>query len=203
MTSEIAAIRDVETLAEIYGAPAQRSISKVATKMTPHYRTWIDNARFLMLCTVGPEGTDASPRGDNGPVVRIVNEQTLLLPDWKGNNRIDTLRNIVRDDRVSLTFMVPGCNNVVRVNGTAIVTKDADILASFERKGIKPRTVIVVTIGEMYFQCAKALMRSDLWGDTPKADVPSAGAFLKEFDDGFDAVAYDEGYVDYAIPRYW
>jgi len=201
MTLKVEPIKDVDTLIEIYGDPVQGSIDKVTPKMTPHYKTWIDAARFLMLSTVGPEGTDTSPRGDSGPVVRIVDEKTLLLPDWRGNNRIDTLRNLVRDDRVSLTFMVPGSNNVVRVNGTAIVTRDAEVLASFERKGIKPRTVIVVTIGEMYFQCAKALMRSELWGDAPKADVPSAGAFLKEFDDGFDALAYDEGYVDYAIPR--
>ena len=116
--------------------------------------------RLCVLSTVGPEGTDGSPRGDDGPVVRIADEKTLLMPDWRGNNRADSLRNMVRDGRVSLMFMVPGSNNVVRVNGTAVLSIAKDLLTRFSDKGRRPRSVIVVTIGEIYSQCARALMRA-------------------------------------------
>lgn len=195
-------ITDILELETIYGDASPLSLGKVVNAMTPLYREWIGAARFVVLSTVGPEGTDASPRGDDGPVVRIADDRTLLLPDWLGNNRIDSLRNIVRDGRVSLMFMVPGCNNVVRVNGSAVVTADPDLTASFEKAGRQPRAVVVVTVAEAYFQCAKALMRSALWsGDAPS--VPSAGDFLRERQADFDAEAYDAGYPDYARPRLW
>ena len=128
-------IKSIKDLEAIYGDANPRSISKVVTSMTPHYRTWIDASRFVVISTVGPEGTDGSPRGNEGSVVEILDERTLLLPDWFGNNRIDTLRNIVRDERVSLMFMVHGSTSVVRVNGTGIVTTETDLLARFEKKG--------------------------------------------------------------------
>lgn len=197
-------ITDLDRLGEIYGEPVPRSITKVVTRLTPHYDRWIRASRFVVISTVGPEGTDASPRGDIGPVVRIADPETLLLPDWLGNNRIDSLRNIVRDPRVSLMFMVPGSTNVVRVNGRAVVSDDPGLLASFEQKGKQPRTVVVVTIGEAYFQCAKALIRSELWTDADRsAEVPTAGDFVKEQDAGFDGAAYDAGYPAYAQGRLW
>jgi len=197
-------ISDTDRLAEIYGDPVPRSITKVVTRMTPAYDRWISASRFVILSTVGPEGTDASPRGDIGPVVRIADAKTLLLPDWLGNNRIDSLRNIVRDPRVSLMFMVPGSTNVVRVNGRAVVSDDPDLLADFEHKGRHPRTVVVTTVEEIYFQCAKAIIRSDLWGEPDRsAEVPSAGDFVREVDEGFDAEAYDSGYREYAESRLW
>lgn len=200
-------MKKVETAAEleaIYGAPASLAVNKVARRMTPMYRRWIEASRFLVLTTVGPEGTDGTPRGDDGPVVRITDDQTLMLPDWRGNNRIDSLRNIVRDGRVSLMFMVPGCENVVRVNGAAIVTVDPEVTGQFEQRGKHPRSVTVVTIGEMYFQCAKALMRSRLWhGGDETGKVPTAGEFLREVQDDFDAEGYDQGYPVYAEPRMW
>lgn len=122
-------IKTIAELETIYGDVVPRSLTKVVTSMTPHYRSWIDAARFVVISTVGPEGTDGSPRGDEGPVVDIFDDQTLLLPDWFGNNRIDSLRNIVRDPRVSLMFMVPSSTNVVRVNGTGIVTADDAVRA--------------------------------------------------------------------------
>ena len=131
----ITSIEDLETL---YGTPALASTGKVAARITPGYRQWIERARFAVLSTVGPEGTDASPRGDDGPVVRIESDTRLTLPDWHGNNRIDSLRNIVRDPRVSLMFMVPGSNNVIRLNGQATVTADAALRQSFEHKGKLP-----------------------------------------------------------------
>lgn len=197
-------ITSVAELEAIYGEPIAASIDKVCKTLTPNYRTWIEASRFLILSTVGPEGTDASPRGDDGPVVQIMDDATLLLPDWRGNNRIDSLRNIVRDERVSLMFMVPGSNNVVRVNGTAAITDDATIVGTFEKGGKQPRTVIMVSIQEIYFQCAKALMRSKLWGsDDESTDIPTAGEFVKEQKADFDAEGYDSGYAEYAKGRMW
>ncbi|PIV76392.1 MAG: pyridoxamine 5'-phosphate oxidase [Rhodobacteraceae bacterium CG17_big_fil_post_rev_8_21_14_2_50_65_11] len=197
-------IDTIAALEALYDAPVPASLTKVTTRMTPLYRRWIEAAGFVVLSTVGPEGTDGTPRGDNGPVVRVVDDSTLWLPDWRGNNRIDSLRNIVRDGRVSLMFMVPGSQTVVRVNGRAVVTADTDVTGSFEQRGMHPRTVIVVTLDEIYFQCAKAILRSGLWtrGDDSAA-VPTAGQFLKEQDQGFDAEAYDATYPEYARSRMW
>lgn len=197
-------IQDIEELTALYGRPVPTSLSKVADHVTPCYRTWIEASRFAVLSSVGPDGTDATPRGDDGPVVRIRDPKTLWLPDWKGNNRLDTLRNIVADPRVSLMFMVPGCNNVVRVNGTAFVTADAGACRSFERRGRHPATVIVIQVGEVYFQCAKALMRSGLWtSEDESGKVPSAGDFLKERAPDFDGDTYDRTYPARAQSRMW
>ena len=195
-------ITDIASLEAGFDAAVPSAIEKVATQMTPMYKAWIEASRFTVLSTVGPEGTDGTPRGDDGPVVRIVDDTTLLLPDWRGNNRLDALRNIVRDGRVSLMFMVPGCNNVVRVN--AVLTADAEITGSCTQSCKHPKTAIVVTLEEMYFQCAKALMRSKLWatGDESAA-VPTAGQFIKEFKDGFDAIDYDTSYPAGAVERMW
>ncbi|PTX54554.1 hypothetical protein C8N43_3370 [Litoreibacter ponti] len=197
-------IDSIEALEARYGAVNPKSLTKVARKMTPLYRQWIEASRFVVLSTIGPEGTDGSPRGDDGPVVHIADAQTLHLPDWMGNNRLDSLRNIVRDGRVSLMFMVPGCTNVVRVNGRARLHDDAELLAAFDKGGKRPATVIVVTLEEMYFQCAKAILRSKIWsGDDESAKVPTAGQFIKEMERDFDAESYDTGYEDYAKPRMW
>ncbi|TDL89504.1 pyridoxamine 5'-phosphate oxidase family protein [Meridianimarinicoccus aquatilis] len=197
-------ISTIAQLETIYGAAVPASVDKVVRAMTPHYRTWIEASKFVVLGTVGPEGTDTSPRGDDGPVVRIVDDETLLLPDWLGNNRIDTLRNIVRDNRISLMFMVPGCKNVVRINGTAIVTDDVDIRASFDKAGRQPRSVIVISINEMYIQCAKAIMRAGLWtsGDQ-SVSLPTTGEFLQEAQSVPDAAEFDAAYPAYAKPRMW
>lgn len=197
-------IQTIEDLQEIYGTAVPRSVEKVVDHITPLYRDWIEASRFVVLTTVGPEGTDGSPRGDDGPVVRIADDKTLMLPDWMGNNRIDSLRNIVRDPRVSLMFMVPGSKNVVRVNGGAFVTADETLRGSFERRNLTPRSVIVITAEELYFQCAKAIMRAAIWsGEDMSADLPTAGMFIKERDALFDAKAYDDGYEDYAKERMW
>lgn len=198
-------IEDLETLLEIYpDAPVKASIDKVTPRITPCYRRWIEASRFCVLSTVGPDGTDASPRGDDGPVVALLDEQTLALPDWRGNNRLDSLRNIVDDGRVSLMFFVPGSGNVVRVNGQARLTNDNDLRARFERAGRLPKTVAVVVATEIYFQCAKAIIRSKIWsGIDESGAVPTAGEFIKEFNAGFDAAGYDSGYLDYAKPRMW
>ncbi len=142
-------LQSTEELEALYGTPGAAALRKVAVKMTPEYRRWIMASRFCVISTVGPEGADGSPRGDDGPVVMELDEGTLALPDWRGNNRLDTLRNIVRDPRVALMFMVPGSNNAVRVNGEGRITDDAALRARFEKDGKQPATVIVIKIHEI------------------------------------------------------
>lgn len=196
-------IENIAALEALYDRPVPTSLAKVAEHLTPLYRRWIGAARFCILATVGPEGTDATPRGDDGPVVRILDDRTLALPDWRGNNRLDALRNIVRDGRVSLMFLVPGSLNVVRVNGRAVLTDDPGLTESFEQAGKHPKTVVLVTLHEVYFQCAKALMRSNLWSRDDQAGLPTAGQFLAEQDPSFDAEPYDLSYPDEAPKRMW
>ncbi|MEO0905836.1 MAG: pyridoxamine 5'-phosphate oxidase family protein, partial [Pseudomonadota bacterium] len=179
-------------LEALYGTPGKASLIKVASQLTPLYRKWIMAARLCIVSTVGPDGTDGSPRGDDGPVVQELDAKTLLLPDWRGNNRIDTLRNVVRDGRISLMFMVPGSNNVIRVNGTAVVSLAPDLLARFAHKGRQPRSVVVITIAEVYSQCARALMRARTWSaDDESTDLPTVGDLLAEQEAAFDGAAYD------------
>jgi PPOX class probable FMN-dependent enzyme len=196
-------IADIPALEALFDAPVPTSVTKVARRLTPLYRRWIGAARFCVLSTVGAEGTDGSPRGDDGPVVRIADDRTIWLPDWRGNNRIDSLRNIVRDGRVSLMFMVAGSNNVVRVNGQAVLTDDPVVTRAFERAGRHPKLVIVVTVGEVYFQCAKAILRARLWEAEATTDLPTAGELLQEADAAFDAVGYDLTYPESAKDRMW
>lgn len=197
-------LSSIEALEALYGTPAEASLIKVVDHMTPLYSKWIMASKFVILSTVGPEGTDASPRGDAGPVVQILGQKTLLLPDWRGNNRMDSLRNIVRDGRVSLMFMIAGSNTVVRVNGTAELRDDVDLVQRFSQKGIHPKTVIKVSTAEIYTQCARALMRADLWGDTPKrTDLPSVGQFLAEAKEGFDGDDYDATWAERANKTMW
>lgn len=198
-------IEDIAALETVYGVPRPTATRKVADRMVPVYRRWIEASRFCVLATVGPEGTDASPRGDDGPVVAEADERTLLMPDWHGNNRIDSLRNIVRDGRVSLMFMVPGSGNVVRVNGTARLTADAAMTARFERRGKHPRSVIVVTISEVYFQCSRAILRADMWnGRDESAGLPTPGDILKEMTQGeVGGAAYDAEWPARATREMW
>lgn len=184
-------IDDIASLEALYDVASPASLTKVVTRLSPQYVKWINTARFCILTTVGPEGSDGSPRGDVGSVVRVVNELTLWLPDWRGNNRMDSLRNIVRDGRVSLMFMVTGSANVIRVNGSAILSADPVVTSTFEHLGTHPKSVIVITMGEAYFQCAKAIMRSELWKGDSAVDLPTAGQLLKEQQGEFDAQAYD------------
>lgn len=172
-------------LADIYGTPKPPSLRKVADRLTDDYRAFLEASRFCVLTTVGPEGTDGSPRGDDGPVVRVMDDKHLAMPDWRGNDRIDSLRNITRDPRVSLMFLIRGSNTVIRVNGQARLTDDAALCDSLARDGKLPRTVIVVQIGEIYFQCARAVMRAGLWsGADDSAGLASAGQILAGMTDG-------------------
>lgn len=173
-------IDELSALEAHYGKPGAPALRKVARQLTPLYRQWIMASRFCVLSTVGPDGTDGSPRGDDGPVVTELDSGTLAIPDWRGNNRLDSLRNIVLDGRVSLMFLVPGSNTVVRVNGHAKLTADADLRARFDRQGRQPATVIVIAIAEIYTQCARATIRAGLWERNDAADLPSVGDILAE-----------------------
>lgn len=167
--------------------------------MTPLYRKWIQASRLCILSTVGPEGTDASP------VAQELDPGRLALPDWRGNNRLDSLRNIIRDPRVSLMFLVPGSDNVVRVNGRGLVTADDDLRARFDRDGRGPATVIVIDIAEIYTQCARALMRAETWtGGDQSAGLPTVGQILAEMTDGEEGGAdYDRAWPERARNSLW
>ncbi len=197
-------VETTEALEALYGTPGDASLVKVARQMTPLYRAWVMASKFCVLSTVGPDGTDASPRGDDGPVVQELDPQTLAMPDWRGNNRLDSLRNIVTDGRVSLMFMVPGSNNVVRVNGTAKLSVEPELRERFARKDVLPATVIVVHIAEIYTQCARALLRSGLWTGDQSDGLPSVGDILREMTDGrIDGAAYDAEWPGRASKTMW
>ncbi len=192
-------------LLRLYGQPSEAARVKVVPHLTPSYRAHIERSRFCVLTTVGPAGTDGSPRGDEGPVVTVLDDRTLALPDWKGNERIDSLRNIVTDGRVSLLFLVAGSNTAMRVNGTALLTADADLRARFARGDLTPRTVIVIRVAEVYSQCARALIRSALWTSGPQNDgLPTVGDMLREATDGrFDGAQYDAAWAERAKATMW
>ncbi|MFN3635171.1 MAG: pyridoxamine 5'-phosphate oxidase family protein [Rhizobium rhizophilum] len=199
-------ISSVEELKAVYGEVTEASIAKVTTSLTPAYRRMIEMSPFVALATVGPEGLDCSPRGDRGAVVRVEDENTLALPDWRGNNRIDSLLNIVRDPRVALMFLIPGSNSVMRINGRAVVSVAPDLLASFEMEGRHPRSVVVVTIDEAYFQCARAVMRAELWNaerQIEPTDLPSPGDMLKAARADFDRDSYDREWPARAAKTMW
>lgn len=198
-------VESVAALEALYGRPGAPALHKVARRLTPLYRRWIMASRFCILSTIGPDGTDGSPRGDDGPVVVELDPGMLALPDWRGNNRLDSLRNIVADGRVSLLFMVPGSKNVVRVNGTARLTDDHGLRARFDKAGRQPATVIVVEIAEVYTQCARALMRSRLWaGVDESGSLPTVGAILAEVTGGEEGGAgYDAAWGARAENTMW
>ncbi|MGC1503447.1 MAG: pyridoxamine 5'-phosphate oxidase family protein [Sulfitobacter sp.] len=198
-------IRDISALEALYGKAGAPSLRKVATQMTPLYRKWIMASRLCVLSTVGKEGTDGSPRGDDGPVVSELDQHTLAMPDWRGNNRLDSLRNIVDDGRASLMFIVPGSTNVVRVNGQAILTDDAELRRRFEKQGRLPTTVIVIEIAEIYTQCARALMRAGTWaGGDESSNLPSVGEILAEMTGGEEGGApYDDTWGARAAKTMW
>ena len=194
-----------EDLAGLYGKPGPTSLRKVVDRLTPEYARFIKAAQFCVLATVGPEGTDASPRGDDGPVVRALDERHLALPDWRGNDRIDSLHNITRDGRASLIFLVRGSGNAIRVNGTARLTDDDKLCKSFARDGKLPRTVIVLQIRELYFQCARAIIRSGLWEKRDdSAGLPTPGQILANLTEGeVGGAAYDAEWPERAAKTMW
>ena len=202
----MARVDTVEALEAIYDAPpSTASMVKVAARLTPAYRAWIEAAPFCALATVGPEGLDCSPRGDRGQVSHVLDPEHLAIPDRRGNNRLDSLRNIVRDPRVAVMYMIPGSDTVIRVNGKAEIRDDADLLARYARDGMAPRSVIVIAIGEVYFHCARAVMRAQLWsGVQEPGDLPSVGQILQDMTAGdIDCASYDADWPGRAARSLW
>ncbi|MGB6535862.1 MAG: pyridoxamine 5'-phosphate oxidase family protein [Xanthobacteraceae bacterium] len=168
-------------------APYGPAVFKETDCITPQYRKLIEAAPFCVLATSGPEGLDCSPRGDPPGFVRVQDEHTLLIPDRRGNNRIDSLRNLVRDPRISLLFLIPGVGETMRVNGSARIVTDPKLTESFTLNGKAPKCVLVVTVERAYFQCTKAIIRSKLWDEASKVDrksLPTPGSILAELTDG-------------------
>ena len=200
-------IATIEQLEAIYGFPNDASTVKVADKVTPAYRALMDKSPFAALATSGPEGLDCSPRGDVPGWVRIVDDRTLMLPDRRGNNRTDSLRNIVRDPRVALLFMIPGSGTTLRLNGHAYLTTDPDVLASFAVEDKAPRSVIVIGIDAVYFQCARAIVRADLWNPekhVPTTCLPTAGQMLATVSqDRLGGADYDRAWPERAKNSMW
>jgi hypothetical protein len=194
-------ITSVEGLEALYGAPNERSILKEIDYVSDHYRAFIDRSPFVVVATAGPEGLDCSPRGDGPGFVRVADRKRLLMPDRRGNNRLDTLRNIVRDGRIALLFLIPGVGETLRVNGRAAVRVDPELCASFETEGKIPKSVVEITVETVYFQCQKALVRSRLWDPdarVERSELPSTGSILQALvGTGFDGEAYDRGYSEH------
>lgn len=187
-------ITDLAALEALYGPVAAPSTAKEADHLHPAYARWIAQARFALLATSGEHGPDVSPRGDAGPLVRIVDEHTLLLPERRGNNRIDSLRNVLADARVSLIFLIPGVGEAVRVRGRAAISVDPELLAFFAVDGKAPHCVLRISVDKVFFQCARAILRSRLWHpeEHGREGVPTAGQILAALtDDAIDGAAYD------------
>jgi hypothetical protein len=168
-------------------APYGPAVFKETDHITPQYRKLIEAAPFAVLATSAPEGLDCSPRGDPPGFVRVVDEHTLLVPDRRGNNRIDSLRNLVRDPRISLLFLIPGVGETMRVNGRAVISTDPKLTETFAINGKAPKCVLVVTVERAYFQCTKAIIRSKLWDPSMQVDrksLPTPGSILAEVTDG-------------------
>ena len=200
-------ISTLEELEALYGQPAEPSLVKEVDHVTPHYRALIDASPFVVLATSGPEGLDCSPRGDGPGFVRVHDDRTLMLPDRRGNNRTDSLRNIIRDPRAALLFLIPGSGTTLRVNGRAHLSIEPALLSSFAVEGKAPRSVIVIAVESVYFQCARAIVRSDLWNPdkfVPAACLPTAGQILAALsDDRVGGEEYDRTWPARAQQTLW
>lgn len=197
----------LNTLADLeahYGTPNERSLRKEIDHVNADYRRFIESSPFVVLATGGPEGLDCSPRGDAPGFVRIVDERTLALPDRPGNNRVDSLRNVIASAQVALLFMVPGVGETLRVNGRARVSTEAALVASFAVDGKPPRSVLVIDVESVYFHCSKAIVRSKLWDAShhvERSHLPSAGEMLRrvneeQYGETFDVETYEAGLAE-------
>jgi PPOX class probable FMN-dependent enzyme len=194
-------IRDEAALTALYGESSAGAIAKEIDHIHPHYRAMIEASPFMVLATSGPEGLDASPRGDPvGSFVQVLDDKTVLIPDRRGNNRVDSLRNILRDDRVALLFLIPGIGETLRINGRASISVAPDLIARFAHKDTLPRSVIVVRAERVSFQCPKALVRSELWNPDKhiaRKSLPSTGTILADLTEGkVGGEAYDRAYPE-------
>ena len=188
-------ITSMDALERLYGEATEASVRKLATHIHPVYRPFIDSARFVALATAGPDGLDVSPRGDPAGFVHVEDEKTLLLPDRRGNNRIDSLRNVLHDPRVALLFLVPGVGETLRVNGRARILADPALMERFAVDGKLPRSVLRIEVETVFFQCSRAVVRAGLWDPAqhvPRSALPSGGQILAALSEGaIDGEQYD------------
>jgi hypothetical protein len=193
-------ITSLAALEALYDQPKGGSLAKEIDYISPEYARLIAASPFVALATSGPGGLDCTPRGDAPGFVAIEDDKTLLMPDRRGNNRLDTLRNIIADPRVALLFLIPGHTETMRVNGRAVISTDPALLARFAIGGHEPKTVLMITVERAYFQCARAILRSQLWDATRHVDkrtLPTAGEILAATKPGeFEARAYDADLAD-------
>jgi hypothetical protein len=193
--SEPYEISDIEALENLYGKPAAASVKKEISYLHPHYRKFIEASPFVVLATSGKDGLDVSPRGDAAGFMAVVDDKTLLLPDRRGNNRIDSLRNIVFDPRVALIFLIPGIGETLRVNGRAKILVDPALLEQFAVDDKLPRSVLEIHVESVFFQCSRAVLRSQLWQadqQVSRDSLPSLGTILAELSNGeIDGKKYD------------
>ena len=193
-------VTSIEQLETLYGHPSGAAVLKEISHINAEYRAFIEAAPFFALSTCGPEGVDCSPRGDEPGFVRVADAKTLMIPDRRGNNRVDTLRNIVRDPRVSLLFLIPGIGETIRVIGRASISTDPALCESFVFAGKTPRSVIIVAVESVYFQCSKAIVRSKLWDPArivDRASLPSNGTILAAITKGeHGGEAFDREYPE-------
>lgn len=188
-------ITSIDRLEEVYGPVNPTSVDKESGWITPEYRELIEASPFLALATTGPGGLDCSPRGDAGSAVTVIDERTVHLADRRGNNRLDSLRNIVLDSHVALLFLIPGINECMRINGRAVLSTAPELLEQHAHDGKAPRSVIVVTVDVVYFQCARAIKRSEIWNvdrQVERSSLPTPGEIMIALTKGkFDGVAYE------------
>lgn len=191
-------VASIAALEALYGEPVPAAVVKEIDHISPLHRAYIEASPFMVLATAGPDGLDCSPRGDPAGFVRVADPTTLLLPDRRGNNRVDSLRNIVADPRVALLFLVPGIGVTLRVNGRARLRTDEALRASFAIEGKLPTLVVEITAERVYTQCPKALIRSNLWDPAHHRtadELPTVGQIMAAITDGgFDGAAYDAAY---------
>jgi uncharacterized protein len=187
MSAEDHIVASMADLERLYDAPYGPSLVKEIDHISDAYRALIEAAPFFALATNGPDGLDCSPRGDPAGFVRVLDEKTLVIPDRRGNNRIDSLRNLIHDPRVALLFLIPGVGETLRVIGTAKISIDPALCTSFAMNGKVPTCVLVVAVERAYFQCTKAIIRAKLWDPTTqvaRASLPTTGKILAEITDG-------------------
>jgi uncharacterized protein len=188
-------VTSIDQLEALYGKPYGPALVKEIDHINEHYRAFIEAAPFCALATSGPDGLDCTPRGDPPGFVVVQDAKTLLIPDRRGNNRIDSLRNLIGDPRISLMFLIPGCGEAIRVNGRAAISVDPERLRALAINGKAPRSVLVVTVERAYYQCTKAIVRSKLWDPACQVDrksLPSAGTILAGISKGaIDSEAHD------------
>ncbi|MFM0737358.1 pyridoxamine 5'-phosphate oxidase family protein [Paraburkholderia xenovorans] len=190
----------LDQLEAIYGQPHERAVRKEIPYVNEDYRALIEASPFVVLATAGPEGLDCSPRGDAPGFVRVLDEHTLALPDRVGNNRIDSLRNIIAGPQLALLFIIPGVGESLRVNGRGRISSQPELLDSFAVDGKLPRTVLLVDVDAVYFHCSKALVRSKLWDPArhvERSSLPSAGEIHRRINGAsFDATTYDREFAE-------